>query len=118
MNKFNTQMRSKLEELFGADLRSLALMRISLAIVILFDLIRRLPDLVVFYTDAGLLPRTSVVTNYPDVISLHLLNGTAFVQGALFLIQGLCALSLLVGYRTRLVMIISWFFMASLHWRN
>ena len=106
----------KLKELFGIDLRSLALFRICLGLIILIDLLTRLPDLNTFYTDAGLLPRAALV-GQPQLISAHLMNGTVWFQAVLFLIQGVCAVGLLVGYRTRLMTWLSWVLMVSLHWR-
>ena len=44
-------------EAFGADLRSLALMRIGAATLLLVDLAMRAGDLIAHYTDAGVLPR-------------------------------------------------------------
>ena len=117
MNSWARVLRSKLEELFGIDLRSLALFRVCLGLIILVDLLTRLPDLNAFYTDAGLLPRAALVSGQPQLISAHLMNGTVFFQAALFLLQGVCAVGLLVGYRTRLMTWLSWFLMFSLHWR-
>jgi hypothetical protein len=48
----------KLVEVFGADLRSLALFRIVLALLVLVDLTNRATDFYAHYTDAGVLPRT------------------------------------------------------------
>jgi len=42
---------SNLERLYGIDIRSLALFRVLLGVLILFDLLIRLPDIRVFYTD-------------------------------------------------------------------
>src|SRR3712207_8613651 len=52
---YTTLFRS---DVFGADLRSLAAFRIVLALVVLSDLASRATDLVVHYTDDGLMPRT------------------------------------------------------------
>ena len=47
-----------------------------------------------------------------------MLDGTADFQGALFVIAGLFALALLVGWWTRLATAASWFLLTSLHARN
>ena len=109
-----------LSRLFGIDTRSLALFRIGIALVVLFDLTVRASDLVAFYTDAGVLPRTSFLsyTPAPWVLCLHLMSGTTLVQAILFFAQGACALGLLAGYRTRWMAVLSWFLMASLQRRN
>lgn len=105
---------------FSFDGRSLALFRIALAVVILIDLITRAGDLAVFYTDAGLLPRTLLLEQAvnPWNISLYLFNGTYGYAILLFFINAMLALALLAGWRTRIVTFLLWLFMISLHVRN
>jgi predicted DCC family thiol-disulfide oxidoreductase YuxK len=109
-----------LKEGYALDVRSLALMRIGLALVILRDLTWRFPDLTVFYSDEGVLPRTSLIDQFlePWYWSIHLLSGQPFVQGLLFVSAILLALAMLVGYRTRLATIASWALIISIHHRN
>lgn len=111
---------NKFRELFGIDLRSLALFRACISLVILYDLSTLAPDFATFYTDAGLLPRASLFTRMPNpwAVSIHLMSGTAVVQAVLLGLQAMCAIGLLVGYRTRWMAALSWFLMASLHRRN
>lgn len=110
---------SKLEQLFGLDLRSLALFRIGLALVVLADLIIRAGDLTAHYTDAGVMPRSLLATILkPWYWSVHALGGQTWFQVILFLLAGFVALGLLVGYRTRLAAIATWALMVSLHNRN
>lgn len=110
----------KREEIFGADLRSLAALRIGIALLIIADLILRARDLVAFYTDEGILPRISLLGRIenPWFISLHFLNGTWQFEAALFVFAGIVACFLLVGYRTRIATILSWFLLISLQARN
>lgn len=112
--------QKKLHQLFGIDLRSLALFRVALALHIIIDLINRASDLKAHYTDWGLLPRGALLTQFwrPWYFSLHLLNGQAAFQAVLFLLAGAAALGLLVGYRTRLAAMLSWLLLVSLHARN
>ena len=111
---------SKTTELFGIDLRSLAMLRVSLAIVILLDLAYRATDLKAHYTDLGILPRSALTSGVADSwnISVHNISGLLEIQGALFAIHGLVAVALLAGYRTRLATILVWFFAISLDSRN
>src|SRR5262245_42318967 len=109
-------VRSKLAELFGLDLRSLAVFRIGLALLLLSDLVGRAADLVAHYSDDGVLPRSAIAT--PRYVSLHLLDGSADFQAALFVLAGLFAAALLVGWWTRLATAGSWFLLMSLHARN
>ncbi|MBD1860261.1 MULTISPECIES: DCC1-like thiol-disulfide oxidoreductase family protein [Trichocoleus] len=112
--------RSKLEELFGLDLRSLALFRIGIALLLLTDLFIRSGDLVAHYTDAGVLPRSLLTEELwkPGYWSIHAISGQPLVQALIFLIAGGMALALLVGYQTRLAAIASWALVVSLHNRN
>lgn len=111
---------AKLEELFGLDLRSLALLRIGLALVILVDLFTRFQDLTAHYSDAGVLPRAVLTEELwkPGYWSLHIISGQPIVQAILFGVASLLALALLFGYKTRWVAIASWAMLISLHNRN
>ncbi|WP_224447195.1 HTTM domain-containing protein [Haloprofundus salilacus] len=105
---------------FGIDTRALAALRISLGLLLLVDLLLRARSLVAFYTDAGVFPRTLLYEQYPTLsqMSIHPLSGAAWFQALLFLLAGLCALSLLLGYRTRLAVLLSFVLLVSLHARN
>ncbi len=106
-------------EVFGIDLRTLALFRIGLAVIILTDLALRARDLEAHYTDFGIMPR-SVLANFlhPASVTFHAMNGSVWWQAALFCIAAGFALMLLVGYRTRLASIVCWVFLLSLQNRN
>ena len=109
----------KAQELFGIDLRSLAIFRISIALIIIVDLIARASDLESHYTDRGVLPIDRVIEHSPKWrVSVHLLNGSIEFQAALFIIAGLFAVALLLGYHTRFVTPIVWFLTISLNSRN
>lgn len=111
---------AKFKELFGIDIRSLALFRIGIAIIILHDLFIRSQDILAHYSDFGLLPRDVLIGSISDMwhVSVHLANGTPEFQSLLFFVAALCALALLVGYKTRLSTIFSWILLISLHARN
>ena len=112
--------RTKLEQLFGLDLRSLAVLRIGLALLILTDLFKRAFDLQSHYSDEGILPRSVLIEQNlnPWRWSIHLFSGQALFQGVLFILAGAIAIALLFGYRTRFVTIISWALLLSLQLRN
>ena len=111
--------KAKLGELFGVDLRSLALFRILIALILLCDLVRRAADLSSMYVDGGIMPIDEVRTYLQGGWrwSLHWLDGSLEFQTTLFVISGLLALTLLLGYRTRLATIGCWIMLASLHTR-
>ncbi|MEL7333128.1 MAG: DCC1-like thiol-disulfide oxidoreductase family protein [Cyanobacteria bacterium J06560_2] len=105
---------------YSLDVRSLALFRIGLALVILADLFTRAGDLVAHYTDAGVLP-VAVLNDgilKPGYWSIHALSGLSIFQGLLFLVAGLAAIAMLIGYHTRFAVIVSWVLLISLHNRN
>jgi hypothetical protein len=114
------RVRAKVVEIFGADLRSLAIFRVVLALLVLADLANRATDLYQHYTDAGVLPRTVLMEDVlsPWVFSLNLMNGGAFFQALLFGAAALAALGMLVGYRTRLMIFVVWVLLLSIQLRN
>ncbi len=103
---------------FGLDLRSLAVFRIGLGGTLLLDLALRVPDLQRFYTDSGIIPRGAFDSYDPLLPSLHMLSGDYAVQAGLFAVAAVFACMLIVGWRTRLATVLSWFLLQSLHARN
>ena len=114
------RLRTALSRRLRVDLRALAALRIGLGCLLLADLLLRSRDLVAFYTDAGVLPQSLLYAQYPTVgrLSLHALSEAAWYQAALFVLAGICAVCLLVGYRTRVAVLCSWLLLVSLHARN
>jgi hypothetical protein len=112
--------RNWLAEIFALDVRSLVLFRVSVALVVLADLAARSGDLRDHYTDVGILPRATAIAEYGryGFLSLHLFGGSALSQSVLFVTAALCAIGLLAGYRTRLMTVLSWALLVSLHNRN
>ena len=110
----------QLTEIYGLDIRSLALFRVCLALILLVDIRIRLNDLWAFYSDWGVLPRVALIENVinPFKLSFHLANGFGLFQGFLMVLAFVIALALLVGYRTRLATVLSWLFLYSLQSRN
>ena len=110
---------TSLGHLIGIDLRSLALFRVCLAIMIIVDLLVRLSDLQAHYTDWGLLPRAVVMENsWTGSWSLHFMTGS---KNGISLLMGLhlsAAFLLLVGYRTRVMSILCCILIISLQARN
>lgn len=105
--------------MFSIDLRTLALFRVCLSLVIIADLIHRSRSLVAFYTDQGVLTRQEAITfNNPFRYSIYYIGGSPVFVGVLFCVAGVIAALLLVGYRTRLMTFLSWVFLLSLCNRN
>jgi hypothetical protein len=114
--------RSRLDAVFGADLRSLAAFRIALALVVLIDLGGRALDLTAHYTDAGVLPRADLVGPAGAVghwvLSVNVIDGGTLFQGVVFAAAALAAIAMLVGWYTRLATIVLWVLVVSIEWRN
>ena len=106
-------------EVFGIDLRTLALFRVGLASLLLTDLGLRARDLEAHYTDFGIMPR-AVLADFlhPGAITFHAMNGSVLGQVLLFIAAAVFATMLLFGYRTRLASVLCWVFLLSLQNRN
>jgi len=105
----------------GIDPRALGAFRIALALVLLWDLlVYRLPGVSAFYTDRGVLPRSTLAEAFPllETVSIHALSGSAWAQTGLLALAACAAGCLLVGYRTRLATVVSVTLLASLYARN
>ena len=107
-------------KVFSIDTRSLALFRICLALLILFDLFIRSKALVAHYTDFGVLSVGAFNEHYGNYYwwSIHLLSGSVWFQILLFSIAAGFAILLLLGYYTRTAMFFSWILLISLQTRN
>jgi len=66
------------------------------------------------------MPRADFIQDFSNYwnVSIHLMNGSVVIQAMLFLIAGVFAVALLLGYRTRFVTFVSWFLLVSLQSRN
>lgn len=95
-------MRGKLRELVSVDPRSLAVFRVGLGAVVIFDLIERTRSFVESYTDLGPLPRSLVLQmeRYGWPFRLFALSGAPAVQAVLFVVTGLAALAMAAGLFT------------------
>lgn len=101
------------------DLRSLALLRALLALLLLVDALGRLWAAPLLYADGGLLPRAeAVLLAAPLQASLHLVNGSGAYAVLLTLAQAGAALALLLGWRTRLSTMLCWALALSAAVRN
>ncbi len=109
----------RLHNPFVFDLRSIALFRVSLGCLILLDLILRVPDLAIFYTDDGVLPRHHWIDiTHRWYWSLHAANGDWWWQALLFTLAAVFAIGLIIGYRSKLMAFLSYVLLLSLLNRN
>ncbi|MFB6282391.1 MAG: HTTM domain-containing protein [Halobacteria archaeon] len=103
------------------DVRALAVFRISFGVLLMADVLIRLDDLRVFYTDSGVLPRDTLFrySSHPLVAYVpHSWSGEPVFQYLLFAITGFFAVLLILGYRTRVVTVVSFLLVFSLHVLN
>jgi hypothetical protein len=111
---------------FGLDVRSLAVMRVGLGLVLLGNLAQLAPDAAAFFSDDGLLPRAAVPqlsldevgTAPPYWCSAHMLSGTAWFQQALIGVAAVLAVGVTVGYRTPWALFGSWVLLVGLQARS
>lgn len=98
------------KNLFKLDLRSLALTRVLLGILLFFDIWRRLDDLEVFFSDAGIMSRADVMANseIPWRMTLLNLNGSEEFALIISLIGMMAAITFTLGWKTRLSNLILW----------
>lgn len=108
-----------LDRAVGIDLRALALFRIGVGLLLLFDLAERAWYLDDHYTDLGTLTsQTWWLQRQPWQFSLHALSGETWWVAALFAVAAILAGLLVVGWRTRWVLLGSWLLLVSLHHRH
>jgi len=101
------------------DPRTLGLLRIGIAGLLLLDLIKRVPVLRLFYVNDGLVPNHRVLWRPPrEYMFSYLLAFSSLreVQVAFGLIA-LVYMCFLVGFRTRLMHVLSWLSLVSLQTR-
>lgn len=109
---------------FGAicaiDLRTLALFRICLGLLVLADLGIRAADLAAFHTDQGVLPRADRLAIFgPDHwLSLADIGGGSMTAATtVFIVDALAATALIAGFRARAAALVCWLFSAGLRIR-
>lgn len=112
-------MKQLLLRVFSLDFRSIALFRILLGSLILCDLILRSFDLILFYTDDGLLARKHLLDlSNSWYWSLHAAGGELWWQVLLFMLAAIAAIAMVLGYKSRIAAFVSFVLLASLLNRN
>lgn len=111
-------LRAAARAVFGLDVRSLALFRAGLGLLLLFDLAMRAADLRAHYTDQGVLPVELARQAPGPLVSAFFVSGSMAWATALFVLSAVSALCLTVGYRTRVATIVSWVLLVSVQNRN
>ncbi len=107
---------NELKRIFTLDLRSIAVMRISIALVLIWDLIDRIVQFQHFYSIDGVIPFASAQEYYANLNtwSFHLLIENDLYQYFLFGLQLALAIVLLTGIKARLTAAASWLLFGSM----
>lgn len=101
------------------DLRALAALRIGLGLTVLLDLLLRSQDLTAFYTDDGVLPRSTLLQiPHPTYLNLYLAVGDALGAGFLMLLLAAAALGFTLGWQARWCALATWMLHIALKHRN
>ena len=110
----------RLRNLYGLDARALSLMRVAIALVLLLDLCIRSSSLTEHYTELGVLPFNALELSFwkAGYFSLFQFCDTYTFALIVFILTGIVYFFLLVGYKTRLFTLLSWFLLTSLQNRN
>jgi uncharacterized membrane protein YphA (DoxX/SURF4 family) len=89
-------------------------------LVIIADLIIRSWDIKAFYTSKGTLPLQVLFDQlwHPSHFSIFNIADNEYFIHVLFLANFICAICLLIGYKTRISTVLIWIFLASIHNRN
>lgn len=109
-----------IKKTFSFDDRSLALYRVLMGLVIMADVVYRLPDLTNFYTDIGLVPRTIFMNEMgmPWSLSFHFANGGFGFAAVMFAIHFIFGLMVFFGFKSRWGMLGAYIMTVSVHNRN
>jgi hypothetical protein len=102
---------------FGATPEALAIFRISVGILLVCELLLRFRFLHAFYTDEGTMPLRLLVPKIDDLykaVCLHCRFGELWQQQLLLSFQVAAAVLFTLGYKTKIVAIISWYMYTSL----
>jgi predicted DCC family thiol-disulfide oxidoreductase YuxK len=95
------------------DLRPIALFRIALGLLILFNLLDLAPNLTAWFSDEGLLPRPLLLSSTRhDRFSLHDAFGTPTATWVYWFLAMTVASAMTVGYRTRSSQVLTYVFFA------
>ncbi|MDE0119999.1 MAG: DCC1-like thiol-disulfide oxidoreductase family protein [Bdellovibrionales bacterium] len=122
ISRFTHIMVCSIKKNFSLDLRSLALFRVVVSIILIIDfLFTRLPYFTLFYTNKGLLPLKQLFlydSFWAGTSSLNFISSDSVFQLALLVISIIFFFMLLIGYKTKWVLLGTWILLVSFQSRN
>lgn len=92
--------------------------RISLGLILIYDLVSRLNQVEVLYGANAMVPPFMVKGSFPFIWNLYLLNDQLWFTQALILITIFTTVCWTIGVRGKWALIATWFLYASLFYRN
>ena len=109
-----TALYHHIKRMFSLDIRSLSIFRIIISFILFWDLFMQLQNVSVFFTDDGATPRIALFNNL-GYIDFHALNGNLGYQLILISLAAIVYFALLIGYKTRFAIILTWLLQISDH---
>lgn len=112
------KIKQIIRNIFTLDLRSLAIMRIMLGILVIINLIVICSNFEAFISDYGIFPISTALSQYPmqNYRWFHVISGSYRWQIPLFIIHFLIAIWFTLWYKTRTSTILLRIFTCSLQW--
>jgi hypothetical protein len=106
--------------LFALDKRSLALFRVCMGLLTLYDINQRFPDIHNHYADRGIISRSLALDKFHNYywMSVHMMAGNDFYVQIVFIVHAIIAVCMMIGYRTRIFTFLNWMMVCSLQNRN
>ncbi len=113
-------MRKLFNNIVSLDLRSLAILRISLGLIVLADMWHRAKDLTAHYSDNGILPRSVLWEHFDPYLffSVYSLSDNQTFSLSLFILTGVAATLFTFGFWTKIANVLLYLLLLSLHHRN
>jgi hypothetical protein len=104
---------------FVVDIRTVALFRVGIALMAMYDTFLRWPDRCTFYSDEGLVLSSTMVTDVDSMWpNIHTLYGTCSWTTGIFAVQLMMAALMLVGCFPCIASFVLWFMFCSQFHRN
>ncbi|TVR73772.1 MAG: HTTM domain-containing protein [Sphaerobacteraceae bacterium] len=104
---------------FSIDSRTLAVFRIGIGLLVIGDVLARASTFTFFYTEDGVVPQELAEARTVDgAFSFFFYTQDSWVIALLFVVHFLIAIQLILGYKTRFAMILTFLFAISLDHHN
>lgn len=105
-------------DLWSLDHSALAMSRICLSIILVFDLLQRLTQAEMLYGANAMAPHGLIEATVPVIWRLYLLSESLWFSQTLIVLTIISALCWMTGYRGRWPLFVTWFLYTSLFYRN